>query len=103
MISTGISDRLLGPSAPVELGGLVVLEGSSRLPGFAQMRNTYGDHDVDNTHVSGSGHISNDSVELLGYVSRARRTRRLAGDDEIEETHTIHSHHSLMLWCSRCL
>jgi hypothetical protein len=28
---------------PVELGGLVVMEGSSRLPGFARMRETYGE------------------------------------------------------------
>jgi hypothetical protein len=29
-------------------------------------------HDVDNTHVMNSGHISHDSVELLGFDPAAR-------------------------------
>ena len=38
-------------NTPVELGGLVVLEGSASLPGFQRMRDTYGEHDVDNTQI----------------------------------------------------
>ena len=36
---------------PVELGGLVVLKGSASLAGFQRMRDTYGEHDVDNTKI----------------------------------------------------
>jgi hypothetical protein len=38
-------------NTPVELGGLVILEGSASLPGFERMRDTYGEHDVDSTPI----------------------------------------------------
>jgi ectoine hydroxylase-related dioxygenase (phytanoyl-CoA dioxygenase family) len=57
---------------PLEQGGLVVLQGSNSLPGFAKMRQTYGQHDVDHTPIVNSGHISHDSRELLRYDPAAK-------------------------------
>eukprot|EP01047_Picozoa_sp_COSAG01_P085965 COSAG01_NODE_19122_length_1029_cov_1.396774_2_plen_251_part_01 len=57
---------------PTQLGGLVVLEGSNRLPGLARMRDTYGQHDVDKTTIRRSGHISDSASELLEYAPGAR-------------------------------
>ena len=50
---------------PVERGGLVMLEGSSSLPGFAQMRDTYGEQQ----HGQWFGL---DPAELLAFDERAR-------------------------------
>ena len=54
-------------NTPVELGGLVVLEGSASLPGFQRMRDTYGEHDVDNTQIKNRSAIvlSSDNFDAV--------------------------------------
>jgi ectoine hydroxylase-related dioxygenase (phytanoyl-CoA dioxygenase family) len=55
---------------PIDLGGLVVLEGSHRLPGFAQLRATLGSTDADLTEYA--GHTLADPHELSALDTGAR-------------------------------
>ena len=47
---------------PIDLGGLVVLEGSHRLPGFSILRETLGKTNADQTEFA--GHTLTDPFEL---------------------------------------
>ena len=48
-------------------GGLALLQGSHRLPGFERVRETYGEHDVHKAGIAGDGWLSRDPLELLGF------------------------------------
>ena len=52
---------------PISLGGLCLLEGSHRLPGFQRVRETYAEHDTQRSGVAGDGWLSRDPAELLRY------------------------------------
>ena len=77
----------------LEVGGLCVVEGSSSLPGFQRMRETYGQWDThfgdhtstfgkDVNDVRGPGPITSDPEELLRYDAAAKwvTTEYEAGD-----------------------
>lgn len=62
---------------PVSLGGLAVIEGSHRLPGFRKIRETYCEYDTQRTGVvedapEQDGWLSSDPAELLRFDRAAR-------------------------------
>ena len=57
---------------PVETGGLAVLRGSNSLPGFARIRETYGDVDVSYTDIRDAGPLTHDPHWLLGFDPAAQ-------------------------------
>eukprot|EP01052_Picozoa_sp_SAG31_P004221 SAG31_NODE_173_length_21354_cov_16.826112_14_plen_166_part_00 len=62
---------------PISLGGLAVIEGSHRLPGFEKIRNTYCEYDTQRTGVvedapAQDGWLSADPAELLRFDQAAR-------------------------------
>jgi hypothetical protein len=56
---------------PIGESGLVVVEGSHRLPGFAGLRDTLGKVDVNYTEITGGFQFS-DPAEVLAYDPAAR-------------------------------
>lgn len=56
---------------PIGESGLVVVEGSHRLPGFAGLRESLGKVDVNYTDISG-GFSFSDPAEVLAYDPEAR-------------------------------
>eukprot|EP01043_Picozoa_sp_COSAG02_P064538 COSAG02_NODE_9468_length_2207_cov_2.066414_2_plen_168_part_00 len=77
---------------PIDLGGLVVLEGSNRLPGFARLRETLGSTDADQTEFA--GHTMTDPHELLALDRAARwvTARSFRASDVVCFTmHTLHT------------
>jgi len=77
---------------PIDLGGLVVLEGSNRLPGFARLRETLGRTDADLTEFA--GHTLTDPHELSGLDLAARWVTALnfrAGDVVCFTMQTLHT------------
>lgn len=56
---------------PIGESGLVVVEGSHRLPGYAGLRESLGKVDVNYTDISG-GFSFSDPAEVLAYDSEAR-------------------------------
>ena len=49
----------------------MVLEGSASLPGFQRMRDTYGEHDVDNTQIKNRSAIvlSSDNFDAVVQIT----------------------------------
>jgi hypothetical protein len=76
---------------PIELGGLVALQGSSYLPGFQRLRETYGTIDVDRCDIRGAGPGS-DPLALASLDPAARwvTSDYQAGDVVIFSMHTLH-------------
>ena len=77
---------------PIDLGGLVVLEGSHRLPGFSILRETLGKTDADQTEFA--GHTLTDPFELSALDQRARWVTALefrAGDIVCFTMQTLHT------------
>jgi hypothetical protein len=79
--------------APLEVGGLALLEGSHALPGWAKTRETYGSYDVDQGDVRGGGHLSDCPREMLekdpAGVWRTCADFQ-AGDVVVFPMHTLH-------------
>ena len=90
----GTSKKLLHRfvDIPFEVGGLCCLQGSNRLPGFQQMRQTYGEHDTMFDDVEGFGPVSSNSPKLLMYDEQARwmTASYRAGDILIFTMKTLH-------------
>jgi hypothetical protein len=88
------SERLLSMwtplgDVPFEQGPLAVLAGSHNLPGFARVRSTYGQMDVDRDRVG--GWFSNDPVELVDRFGGCWATSEFeAGDALIFGMYTMH-------------
>ncbi len=76
---------------PIELGGLVALQGSSHLPGFQRLRETYGMIDVDRCDIRGAG-PGGDPLALASLDPAARwvTSDYKAGDVVIFSMHTLH-------------
>ena len=80
---------------PMELGGLCVMEGSHRLPGFDHFRRTYGVHDwshPDNEVIGHSGIYSSDPHHMLAFddESRILTADYQAGDALLLQMFTVH-------------
>ena len=77
-----------------EDGGLAVLAGSSALPGFSTLRNTYAEHDVSDTDIEAAagGSYGSDPAELLQLDPAARwlSTVYRAGDVLLFGMKTLH-------------
>lgn len=76
---------------PIELGGLVALQGSSSLPGFKRLRATYGSIDVDRCGIDGVS-PGTDPLALasLDPASRWVTANYKAGDVVLFSMHTLH-------------
>ena len=77
---------------PINLGGLVVLEGSHRLSGFSRLRETLGCTDADQTEFA--GHTLTDPHELSALDCGARWVTALefrAGDIVCFTMKTLHT------------
>lgn len=77
---------------PLERGGLAVLAGSHRLPGFQRMRDTYGMHDTGFSDIKDPGGWGSDSAELLSLDPDAQwlTTDYKAGDLLVFTMLTMH-------------
>lgn len=74
---------------PIEQGTLTICPGSHRLPGFARMRDTYGQVDVDRDHLV--GWFSNDPLEINQKFGGEWHTANMrAGDVIILGMLTLH-------------
>jgi hypothetical protein len=75
----------------VELGGLVALQGSSSLPGFQKLRETYGVVDVDRCDIKGAG-PGGDPLLLASLDPAARWVTSdfKVGDLVLFGMHTLH-------------
>lgn len=76
---------------PIDLGGLVALQGSSSLPGFKRLRETYGSIDVDRCDIKGAG-PGGDPLALASLDPAARWVTGdfNAGDVVLFTMHTLH-------------
>lgn len=82
----------LDPAASLELGGLAMLRGSHRLPGFARLQATYGQLDVERDGLEGTGWFTNDPLELASMDPAAswRSCDYAAGDVVVFTLRTVH-------------
>ena len=76
----------------VQTGGLAVLRGSNRLPGFRRLRETYMDVDVSATDIEDAGAFTDDPHELLRYDPDCQwlTSDYRAGDVLVFTMHTFH-------------
>jgi len=75
----------------MEKGVLAVLKGSSSLPSFKPVRDTYGNMDVDRDDVGGSGWFTNDPLELLKWGGQWVSSDFKAGDIIVFTMNTFHA------------
>ncbi|XP_025098926.1 uncharacterized protein LOC112566785 isoform X1 [Pomacea canaliculata] len=76
---------------PIEMGVLAVCEGSHRLPGFEKFQDTYGNLDVDDANLDGTGWFTKDPFEITEkFGGRWLTTDFQAGDVLIFPMRTVH-------------
>eukprot|EP01097_Dermamoeba_algensis_P007402 TRINITY_DN4671_c0_g1_i2.p1 TRINITY_DN4671_c0_g1~~TRINITY_DN4671_c0_g1_i2.p1 ORF type:complete len:233 (+),score=49.27 TRINITY_DN4671_c0_g1_i2:367-1065(+) len=76
---------------PVEMGTLVLLEGSSSLPSFSALQKTYGSMDAEAEFLQGTGWFTEDPFELSKQFGGVWKTTNFkAGDVMIFGMRTFH-------------
>ncbi|CAE7583267.1 unnamed protein product, partial [Symbiodinium microadriaticum] len=74
----------------LELGGLVLCRGSNSHPGFETLRRTYGELDLDENDIGGTGWFSEDPEEVSKLGGLWETAAYGAGDVVLFTMHTIH-------------
>ena len=75
---------------PVEMGALAVLAGSHTLPGFAQLRSTYGTMDHERDGLDGTGWLSLDPAEPARFGGKWLTADFSPGDILVFGMQTMH-------------